>query len=145
MLATSLMLAYLRNMHLLFAVNWLAYGPRRKLEAAIDQFTNNQIVDESTLVTEAAPANMGEVVETIDDALKNEKLELTFQPIIAINDDGCDSFEVFVRIRTDEGYLRPSEFMPVAEQYGLMPAIDRWVVKNTVKRYKAEAQVKKNS
>lgn len=116
---------------------------RRKLEAAIDQFTQDQIIDESKLSTQSDSANMGEMVETIDDALKNEKLELIFQPIIAVSDDNCDNYEVFVRIKTEDGYLKPHEFLPVAEQYGLMPAIDRWVVKNTVKRYKAEEQVKK--
>lgn len=117
---------------------------RRKLEAAIDQITSERIIDESKLDTGVESSNMGGMVQTIDDALKNEKFELIFQPIIAVHDDGCDNYEVFSRIpREDGSFIKPHEFLPVAEQYGLMPAIDRWVVNNAVKRFKAEEQVKK--
>ena len=116
---------------------------RRKLVRAIDNFADQQIVDESEFDTNVEVSNMGEVVQTIDDALKNNKFELLFQPIVGVQDDGCDNYEIFLRIRHKGDFIRPGEFLPVAEKYGLMPAVDRWVVQNAIKRFKAEEEVKK--
>jgi EAL domain-containing protein (putative c-di-GMP-specific phosphodiesterase class I) len=41
--------------------------------------------------------------------------------------------EVLLRMRDPEGQLvTPDKFLPAAERYGLMPTIDRWVVRNTL-------------
>ena len=116
---------------------------RRKLVKAIDDLTGERIVDESTLDTHVEVGNMNEVVEILDDAIKNNKFELLFQPIVAVQNDGCDNFEAFLRIRHKGDFIRPDDFLPVAKKYGLMPPIDKWVVKNAVRRYKAEQEVRK--
>jgi EAL domain-containing protein (putative c-di-GMP-specific phosphodiesterase class I) len=59
-----------------------------------------------------------------------------------VKPDGYDNYEVFLRIRDNNDYVMPKNFLPVAEQYGLMPAIDRWVIKHSVNRFKAEQQVR---
>jgi EAL domain-containing protein (putative c-di-GMP-specific phosphodiesterase class I) len=42
-------------------------------------------------------------------------------------------FEVLTRFRDENGkLLPPATFMPAAERYGMMPAIDRWVVTNVL-------------
>ncbi|MEL7451668.1 MAG: EAL domain-containing protein, partial [Pseudomonadota bacterium] len=42
--------------------------------------------------------------------------------------------EVLLRMKCDDGsVIGPDSFVPSAERYNLMPAIDRWVVRNTLK------------
>lgn len=116
---------------------------RRRLNEALSRMRENQIIDETGLEPPAETGGMGEMVEIIDDALKNNRLELLFQPIMAVEDDGHDNFEIFLRIKQGDDYIMPDAFLPTAEQFGLMPALDRWVVKNAIRRFKAEEQVKK--
>src|SRR4029077_15166563 len=42
-------------------------------------------------------------------------------------------FEVLLRMAEDDGRIHlPSDFLRAAERYGLMRAIDRWVIRNAV-------------
>ncbi|MBN1378539.1 MAG: EAL domain-containing protein [Gammaproteobacteria bacterium] len=116
---------------------------RRKLSKAICDLTEDRIFDESEIDTHVELNDMSDVIDTIDDAIRNNKFDLIFQPIIAVQNDGYDNFEVFMRIRHKGDFLRPEMFMPVAKAYGLMPSIDRWVIPNAIKRYKAEIEVRK--
>ncbi|GIX22264.1 MAG: hypothetical protein KatS3mg121_1047 [Gammaproteobacteria bacterium] len=116
---------------------------RRSLEAAIERIKASQIVDESAFETRAERPDLAAEVKLIDEALRNNQFELLFQPILAVEDDGVDRYELFLRIRRGDRYGEPWAFLPAAEQYGLMPAIDRWVVRNAVKRFKAECEVRK--
>lgn len=115
---------------------------RRRLNEAVRRMRENQIIDETEFESPVEAGGMGEMVEIIDDALKNNRLELLFQPIMAVEDDGHDNFEIFLRIKRDDDFIMPEDFLSTAEQFGLMPAIDRWVVRNAIRRFKAEEQVK---
>ena len=43
--------------------------------------------------------------------------------------------EVLVRMREEErALLPPGEFLPVFEHYGMMPQLDRWVLRHTVQQ-----------
>jgi EAL domain-containing protein (putative c-di-GMP-specific phosphodiesterase class I) len=117
---------------------------RRKFIQAMHKLEQDYIVDETEFNFEDKDeTGMALMVTTIDDALKAGHMELLFQPILSIQDDGHDNYEVFLRIKQKDGYLMPDKFLPVAEQYGLLPAIDRWVVKNAITRFKAEEAVRK--
>ncbi|HEY8508116.1 MAG TPA: EAL domain-containing protein, partial [Steroidobacteraceae bacterium] len=67
-------------------------------------------------------------------AAEQDRLELFFQPIVAIGNSATARFhELTVRLRDDEGQLvPPSEFIPAAERYNVMSIIDRWVVMQAV-------------
>jgi EAL domain-containing protein (putative c-di-GMP-specific phosphodiesterase class I) len=69
-------------------------------------------------------------------ALENDEFTLYCQPILALR--GTDRYpmaEVLVRLREEErALLPPGEFLPVFEHYRMMPQLDRWVVRNVVKR-----------
>ncbi len=73
-----------------------------------------------------------EWVPLIRDALRRDKLFLYVQPMRPANprDRGkACLWEVLVRILDDQArVVSPSVFLPVAERYGLMPDIDRWVI-----------------
>lgn len=68
----------------------------------------------------------------INKALNQDKFNLHFQPIYKTN-NGILHYEVLIRM-VGEGneLIYPSSFIPIAERYGLISAIDKWVIKNTL-------------
>lgn len=72
-------------------------------------------------------------------ALIQNRFVLHAQPIVSLKDEnGPDRYEVLVRMLDDDDRaLPPSIFMSSAERYQMMPAIDRWVIKNTLEQLAA--------
>jgi diguanylate cyclase (GGDEF)-like protein/PAS domain S-box-containing protein len=71
-------------------------------------------------------------VSRINRACEEDRLVLLFQPIVPIRPgvEALRHFELLLRMRDENGNLvQPAEFIPAAERFNLMPAIDRWVVK----------------
>ena len=68
----------------------------------------------------------------IDGALAENRFVLYGQRIAPVEArPGNGHYELLVRMRDVNGDLvPPGAFLPAAERYGLMPAIDRWVVRN---------------
>jgi EAL domain-containing protein (putative c-di-GMP-specific phosphodiesterase class I) len=64
----------------------------------------------------------------IKSALRNQEFELFYQP--QVDETGrLKGAEALLRWkRTDGNYVSPAEFIPIAEQAGLMPGIGGWVV-----------------
>jgi diguanylate cyclase (GGDEF)-like protein/PAS domain S-box-containing protein len=73
-------------------------------------------------------------IARITRATEENLLELLFQPIVRIGAETAPAFfELTVRLRDDDGRLvPPSEFLPAAERFNVMSAIDRWVVSRAV-------------
>ncbi len=70
-------------------------------------------------------------------ALKENQFELFYQPIHSTDEEEkTKKCEVLIRLIGDDGYIPPSEFLPSAERYNLMPAIDRWVITEAFNKYK---------
>ena len=70
-----------------------------------------------------------EVIGLVRDALANDRLRVDAQPIVGLASGGMVAEELLVRIISENGeVLAPQQFVPVAEQYGLMPIVDRIVV-----------------
>jgi EAL domain-containing protein (putative c-di-GMP-specific phosphodiesterase class I) len=74
-------------------------------------------------------------VNRLRGALANNELQLYIQPIAKLGEDRPTMAEVLVRLREEEKkLLPPGDFLPVFEQYGMMPDLDRWVVTQMVQR-----------
>lgn len=71
----------------------------------------------------------------ITDALRDDRFELHYQEISLIaGTDAPPHWEILLRMRDRQGaLLMPDTFIPGAERYNMMPAIDRWVVTNVLK------------
>ncbi|HHO59369.1 MAG TPA: EAL domain-containing protein [Thiotrichales bacterium] len=91
----------------------------------------------------------------VREALENNRFQLHFQPIMQMNDidlvnlpaqdgmlwqrhlndvDKVYSYEVLVRMKGDNGELHyPDSFIPTAERFNLMTAIDLWVLEQALK------------
>lgn len=76
-------------------------------------------------------------------ALENDEFTLYCQPIAALS--GPERFplaEILVRMREEErALLPPGEFLPVFEHYGMMPQLDRWVLRHVVKHLAARSRI----
>lgn len=78
-------------------------------------------------------------------AIDRDEFALYCQPILSLF--GAERYpmaEVLVRMREEEkALLPPGEFLPVLEHYRMMPQLDRWVVRHTVRRLAAGSKIKR--
>lgn len=72
--------------------------------------------------------------EYLKNALTNNTLKLSYQPIYDIEADNNDLFEVYVTLPQADGTLMTLEkIAPIAKKHGLCMALDRWVLINACK------------
>lgn len=71
-------------------------------------------------------------LKTLRQALEQDNFMLFVQPISALQQESSGlHYEVLLRLSLPEqGLIAPGNFLSSAERYGLMPQIDRWVLRN---------------
>ena len=70
-----------------------------------------------------------EWLSRIRDALDEGRMTLYWQPIVDLRSGEVVQRELLLRMVGETGeIIMPNEFLPIAERYGLMPEIDRWVI-----------------
>lgn len=83
---------------------------------------------------EAQVAELSEtnqLVAMIKGAIRENRFKLFFQPVSRMSDGSIIHQEALIRMVDTNGELiLPGRFIPVAEKYGLMSQIDRWVVRS---------------
>jgi EAL domain-containing protein (putative c-di-GMP-specific phosphodiesterase class I) len=67
-------------------------------------------------------------------AIDRNELELQYQPISSLASGRVESVESLLRWRRDSGLVSPIEFIPVAEEVGLMGTIGRWVLREACRQ-----------
>lgn len=80
-------------------------------------------------------------VHRLQDALENHRFCLYAQEILPLREEfaGERYFEMLLRLKDRSGtIISPAEFIAPAERYGLMPAIDRWVVRTAFRQLAVE-------
>ncbi len=75
-------------------------------------------------------------VTQIQAALEENRFVTYFQRIEAVNNNASSSkyyYETLIRmVDRDGGLIAPGAFLPAAERYGMMPAIDKWMVNSVL-------------
>ncbi len=70
-------------------------------------------------------------------ALLRDEFELHYQPVISLSDGKIKSFEALVRWNHPElGRVSPVEFIPIAEECGLMGQLGTWVLNTACRQNK---------
>jgi diguanylate cyclase (GGDEF)-like protein len=67
-------------------------------------------------------------IALIDEALKTDGFVLYYQPIVSLHGAEGEFYEVLLRMKGPKGEILPGHFLPIAEQNGKLPSIDRWVI-----------------
>ncbi len=84
-------------------------------------------------------------VQRIQAALKGNDFLLHFQPIIGLHGNEVEHYEVLLRMRQGAGdIIPPLSFLPIAEEYGLMDDIDRWVIARAIQTLAAQHKAGRN-
>jgi len=71
----------------------------------------------------------------LQEALDENRFVLFAQPIFSLDPKKKHyrHYEILLRMKDKKGkMIAPGAFLPAAERYGMMPLVDRWVVRNTM-------------
>ncbi len=68
-------------------------------------------------------------------ALKTNRFELFYQPIVDAQTGGTKGFEALIRLPDGQnGYISPTQFIPIAEARDLMKPISGWVIQESIRQ-----------
>lgn len=79
-----------------------------------------------------------EWISRLTHALEDDRFCLYFHPIVPIApmDEPLEKHEFLLRMLGHDGkIITPADFIPAAERYNLMPAVDRWVISHAFQSY----------
>lgn len=85
-------------------------------------------------------------IEKIKEILKNDRLKLYYQPIVSLQEDESERYEVIVRMINDEGAITDiGDMMTAAERTGMSRGIDQWVLLNSLKTLVEQLKSRNNT
>ncbi len=95
------------------------------------------VYDERILDIQSRRAQLA-LAPRLTEAIEQDRFELFSQRILRLDAPEIgEHFELLLRMRGAEGELiEPDDFIPAAERLGMMPQIDRWVVRRAFRFYR---------
>ncbi|MEL7008314.1 MAG: EAL domain-containing protein [Cyanobacteria bacterium J06588_4] len=95
------------------------------------------VVDNNDRDLDLQQTQMGHVAN-VSQAIKENRFYLVKQSIVPMGQslEKRQHYELLLRLKDRQGNLiAPEEFIPVAERYGVITIVDRWVLEATLKSY----------
>jgi EAL domain-containing protein (putative c-di-GMP-specific phosphodiesterase class I) len=85
-------------------------------------------------------------VDRIRELLRNEHLQLLYEPIVGLTGESIPRYEVVFRVLNDDGHaVEDPELLAAAERTGMSKGLDRWTVLNALKALIEQLKVDENS
>ena len=76
------------------------------------------------------------LIDSLHDALDDQRLHMVYQPKVSLRDGGLRQVEALVRWDDPVlGKVKPSEFIPLAEQHGLIDEITQWGLRRILRQW----------
>ena len=70
------------------------------------------------------------ILEVLRNSIENQDIYLHYQPLIELETNNVIGFEALMRIHNERfGHLSPSEFIPIAEESGLITDLSSWLIR----------------
>ncbi|MBS0002732.1 MAG: EAL domain-containing protein [Thioalkalivibrio sp.] len=70
----------------------------------------------------------------IEQAVRDDRLRLLYQPIVSLQGEDVPRYNVFLRLTGEDGEVHePQDFLPPAERTGAAAPLDRWVIQQAIK------------
>ncbi|MHB8128150.1 MAG: bifunctional diguanylate cyclase/phosphodiesterase, partial [Mobilitalea sp.] len=70
------------------------------------------------------------IIEVLRNAIDNQEVYIQYQPLIELKSNNVIGFEALMRIRSDRlGNITPDEFIPIAEESGLIIELSSWLLR----------------
>ena len=77
-----------------------------------------------------------ELINGLQRALDAQRLHMVYQPKVSLRDGGLRQLEALVRWEDPElGPVKPSQFVPLAEEHGLIPELTQWGLRTILKQW----------
>ncbi|HPE88786.1 MAG TPA: EAL domain-containing protein [Spirochaetales bacterium] len=78
-----------------------------------------------------------EWIGKINRAVEENRFLLYYQPIEPLGEGSAPKIEILLRLVNEDGSISgPTDFIPAAERYNLMPQVDRWVLENSMRAFR---------
>lgn len=75
-----------------------------------------------------------EMEDDLRHALANDELHIVYQPVVSTMSERIVGYEALVRWQhTRRGVISPAEFIPIAEEAGLIAGIGEWVLRTAIR------------
>lgn len=119
----------------------LAYADTA-LYAAKDGGKNRTIAVKST-EDKSKMSRTNRILRSIKEGLKDNKFLTLYQPIYKISSNEINHYEALIRMIDQQGNLvPPNSFIPLAERFGLMSQIDKWILQDVLKTMQENPDIK---
>ncbi len=101
-------------------------------ETVLSRARHNRILRQQQDVELGSVEHSNVILETIQQALANDRLSLVYQPVVSLHEDGIERYEVRSRLIDGDHELHPPEFLEIANQHGMGEQIDRQVIRQAL-------------
>jgi PAS domain S-box-containing protein/diguanylate cyclase (GGDEF)-like protein len=89
----------------------------------------------------AEPQEVERLARRAREALEQSLFTLFIQPIVDLRDGRVLHYEALLRLRENGRYVSAGELIPVADETGLMPRLERWVVRAALETLRARPEL----
>ncbi len=74
------------------------------------------------------------IIEVLRNAIQNKECFIEYQPQLNISENSIVGFEALMRINSNKlGFISPAEFIPIAEESGLIVELGEWILREACK------------